>query len=64
MYVPYLEGMPTIAVRAEPTGIEVQRYFGMLDPVVQTILTDENADRRGLLDAPNQQIQSELLDQA
>jgi ABC-type glycerol-3-phosphate transport system substrate-binding protein len=64
LYVPYVEGMRTIAVRPEPTGFDVQRFYAALDPAVQAVLTDENADPKALLDEAAGRIQSEVLDQA
>jgi ABC-type glycerol-3-phosphate transport system substrate-binding protein len=43
----------------EPT-VKTQELYGALDPVVQAVLTDENADIDALLDAANAQIQAAL----
>jgi hypothetical protein len=43
----------------EPT-VKTQELYGALDPVVQAVLTDENADIDALLDAANAQVQAAL----
>jgi ABC-type glycerol-3-phosphate transport system substrate-binding protein len=43
----------------EPT-VKTQELYGALDPVVQAVLTDENADINALLDAANAQVQAAL----
>jgi ABC-type glycerol-3-phosphate transport system substrate-binding protein len=43
----------------EPT-VETQKLYGALDPVVQAVLTDRNADIGALLDAANTQVQAIL----
>lgn len=63
-YAPYVEAMTTIEVRAEPSGIDVQKLYAAIDPVVQAVLTDENADPKQLLDQAAQQFQTQILDQA
>ena len=45
----------------EPT-VETQKLYAALDPVVQAVLTDQNADINALLDAANAQVQA-ILDQ-
>lgn len=63
LYQPYIDAMQSISVRAEPIGFDVQRMYGSLDPAVQAVLTDENADPRALLDEATANFQ-ELLDQS
>ncbi|CAA9562839.1 MAG: ABC transporter, substrate-binding protein (cluster 1, maltose/g3p/polyamine/iron) [uncultured Thermomicrobiales bacterium] len=58
LYQPYVEGMQNITVRAEPTGLDVQRYYATLDPAVQAVLTDENADPQALLDEAARNVQA------
>jgi ABC-type glycerol-3-phosphate transport system substrate-binding protein len=43
----------------EPT-VETQKLYGALDPVVQAVLTDRNANIGALLDAANTQVQAIL----
>ncbi len=45
----------------EPT-VETQKLYAALDPVVQAVLTDQNANIDALLDAANAQVQA-ILDQ-
>ena len=45
----------------EPTA-HTQELYAALDPVVQAVLTDKNADIDALLDAANKQVQA-ILDQ-
>jgi hypothetical protein len=44
----------------EPT-VETQKLYAALDPVVQAVLTDKNADIDALLAAANKQVQ-DILD--
>ena len=46
----------------EPTA-HTQELYAALDPVVQAVLTDKNADIDALLDAANKQVQA-ILDQS
>lgn len=62
LYQPYVDAMTSITVRSEPTGFDVQRMYGTLDPAIQAVLTDENADPRALLDTATQEFQA-ILDQ-
>lgn len=64
LYTPYVEGMKNIEVRPEPSGIDVQKLYAAIDPVVQAILTEESADPKQLLDQAAQQYQSSVLDAA
>ena len=43
----------------EPAA-HTQEMYAVLDPVVQAVLTDENADIDALLDAANAQVQAIL----
>ena len=43
----------------EPTA-HTQELYAALDPVVQAVLTDKNADIDALLDAANSQVQAIL----
>jgi ABC-type glycerol-3-phosphate transport system substrate-binding protein len=62
LYQPYIDAMANIAVKSEPTGFDVQRMYGSLDPAIQAVLTDENADPKALLDTATQEFQA-ILDQ-
>jgi len=62
LYQPYIDAMTTITVRSEPTGFDVQRMYASLDPAIQAVLTDENADPRALLDTATQEFQA-ILDE-
>lgn len=64
LYAPYVEGMRSIEVRPEPSAIDVQKLYAAIDPVVQAILTEEDADPKRLLDEAAQQYQSSVLDAA
>ena len=46
----------------EPTA-HTQDLYAALDPVVQAVLTDKNADIDALLDAANKQVQA-ILDKS
>lgn len=63
LYQPYVDAMATITVKSEPTGFDVQRMYGSLDPAIQAVLTDQNADPKTLLDKATQEFQA-FLDQA
>lgn len=64
LYTPYVEGMRNIEVRPEPSGIDVQKLYAAIDPVVQALLTEEGADPKQLLDEAAQRFQSGVLDAA
>jgi ABC-type glycerol-3-phosphate transport system substrate-binding protein len=63
LYEPYNEGMKKVAVRPEPP-FETQKLYAALDPVVQAVLTDRNADPQKLLDSAEKQFQTTVLDRA
>jgi multiple sugar transport system substrate-binding protein len=57
----YVTGMENIAVKSEPL-IETQQLYAAIDPVVQAVLTDENADPQALIDQAASQFQTQVLD--
>lgn len=59
-YAPFLSS--TAALRPEPRT-ETQKMYAALDPVVQAVLTNPNADPQALLDQAAKQFQ-QVLDQA
>lgn len=59
-YAPFLNS--TAALRPEPRT-ETQKMYAALDPVVQAVLTNPNADPQALLDQAAKQFQ-QVLDQA
>ena len=60
-YRPFIEGSATIELRPEPP-IETQQLYAAIDPAVQSVLTDEGADPKELLDQAAQQFQTQVLD--
>jgi multiple sugar transport system substrate-binding protein len=56
-YAPYSSA--TLTLRPEPT-MQTQKLYASLDPVVQKVLSDPNADPKSLLDAAAQQFQTVL----
>ena len=48
-----------MTLRPEPT-VQTQKLYASLDPVVQKVLSDPNADPKSLLDAAAQQFQTVL----
>jgi multiple sugar transport system substrate-binding protein len=56
-YAPYSSA--TLTLRPEPT-VQTQKLYASLDPVVQKVLSDPNADPKPLLDAAAQQFQTVL----
>ncbi|HET8847100.1 MAG TPA: extracellular solute-binding protein [Ktedonobacteraceae bacterium] len=59
-YVPFTSS--TVALRAEPRN-QTQKMYGALDPVMQAVLTNANADPKALLDQAATQFQ-QVLDQS
>jgi multiple sugar transport system substrate-binding protein len=57
----YVTAMEDIAVKSEPI-IETQQMYAAIDPVVQAVLTDENADPQALIDQAASQFQTQVLD--
>jgi multiple sugar transport system substrate-binding protein len=57
----YVTAMENIAVKSEPP-IETQQMYAAIDPVVQAVLTDENADPQALIDQAASQFQTQVLD--
>jgi ABC-type glycerol-3-phosphate transport system substrate-binding protein len=55
-FQPFVEGMQTIEIRTEPP-VEVQKMYAAIDPAVQAVLTDQNADPQQVLEAAAQQFQ-------
>lgn len=64
LYAPFVDGMKTIEIRPEPTGFDVQRLYAALDPAVQAVLTDDEADPQALLDEAAARVQTEVIDPA
>jgi multiple sugar transport system substrate-binding protein len=59
-YTPFTSS--TVALRAEPRN-QTQKMYGALDPVMQAVLTNANADPQALLNQAAQQFQ-QVLDQS
>lgn len=58
-FTPYLEASASIPVVAEPVN-NAQEVYGALDTVVQSVLTDQNADIPSLLSTAQTDVQSRL----
>lgn len=58
-FTPYLDASASIPVVAEPVN-NAQEVYGALDTVVQTVLTDQNADIPSLLSTAQTDVQSRL----
>ncbi|KTR86440.1 hypothetical protein NS220_18260 [Microbacterium testaceum] len=58
-FTPYLDASASIPVVAEPVN-NAQEVYGALDTVVQTVLTDQNADISSLLSTAQTDVQSRL----
>lgn len=61
-YETFIEGSEQVALMAEPP-IETQQLYAAIDPAVQAVLTDENANPQQLLEQAQQQFQIQVLDQ-
>jgi len=61
-YTTFIEGSEQVALMAEPP-IETQQLYAAIDPAVQAVLTDENANPQELLEQAQQQFQTQVLDQ-
>jgi hypothetical protein len=58
-FTPYLDASASIPVVAEPAN-NAQEVYGALDTVVQSVLTDQNADIPSLLSTAQTDVQSRL----
>ncbi|MGW3954845.1 ABC transporter substrate-binding protein [Streptomyces sp. NPDC004752] len=58
-FQPFVEGNPKLKLMTEPP-VAAQKVYAALDPVVQAVLTQKDADVAGLLDKAAKQVSSEL----
>jgi ABC-type glycerol-3-phosphate transport system substrate-binding protein len=60
-YRPFVEGSANLQLRPEPS-VETQQMYAAIDPVVQAVLTDPEADPQAMLDQAAEQFQTQVLD--
>jgi len=58
-FQPYLDGSAKLDLKPEPP-VAAQKLYGDLDPVVQAVLTNKNADIDSLLSGAAKQVQSDI----